>query len=125
MCQLRVEAGAKSLISEDLSLIEKLKAAADLRLEISQRSDKPNLDVDRAKSIISLLPVLAVGNPKVKVSPNQTKPYQPYYDIGRDEVFEIWYKILIKKVWTTYYIKGFFFNREKIIGVYLISIRML
>jgi hypothetical protein len=86
MNRVRAAVGTKSLISEDLSLIEKLKAAASLRLEISQRSDKPNLDVDLAKSIISMLPALAMGNPKVQVSPNQTKPYQPYYDIGRDEV---------------------------------------
>ena len=81
------------------------------------------MELDGAKAMISLLPVIAIGNPKVKISPNQTKPYQPYYNIGRDEVFEIWHKVLIKKAWTNYYIKGFFFNRQEIIGVYLISIR--
>ncbi len=117
--------GSKWLISEDLSLIDKLKQAAILRLEISGRTDKPNLEMDKAKALIAQLPSLAIGNPTIEIAPNLTKPYQPYYDIGRDEVFIIRYNLLIKRVWTAYYIKGFFFNREKIVGVYLISVRKL
>lgn len=112
-------------IPEDLDLIEKLKAAAVMRLEISQRMDKPNLPVDEAIAVISLLPAVAMGNPKIQLSPNQTKPYQPFYDIGRDEVFVIRFKVLIRQAWKNYYIKGFFFNREEIVGVYLISVREL
>lgn len=121
----RQDVRSKSLISEDLSLIEKLKQAALLRLEISGRTDKPNLDMDKAKALIAQLPSLAIGNPSIEIAPNLTRPYQPYYDIGRDEVFIIRYNLLIKKVWTAYYIKGFFFNRKEIIGVYLISVRKL
>ena len=112
-------------ISEDLSVIETLKQAARLRLEISERTDKPNMSVDETKAVIELLPAFGIGNPKVTVTPNLTKPYQPYYAIGRDEVFEIKYKVFIPTQWQTYYIKGFFFNKQEIIGVYLISARVL
>lgn len=113
------------MISEDLSLVEKLKQAAALRLEISGRTDKPNLEVDKVKALIAQMPSIGIGNPTIELAPNLTKPYQPYYDIGRDEVFIIYYKVLIRKAWTTYYIKGFFFNRKSIVGVYLISVRKL
>ena len=113
------------LILEDTSLIDKLKQAAALRLEISVRTDKPNLGMDKAKALIAQIPLVAIGNPSIEIAPNLTKPYQPFYDVGRDEVFIIRYNVLIKRVWTTYYIKGFFFNRKEIIGVYLISVRML
>ena len=113
------------MISENISLIEKLKQAAALRLEISGRTDKPNLGMDKAKALIAQIPSVAIGNPSIEIAPNLTKPYQSFYDVGRDEVFIIRYNVLIKRVWATYYIKGFFFNRKEIIGVYLISVRML
>lgn len=111
-------------IREDWDLCKKIKWSFQKKAVISGRKDKPNLDLDDAWNLIDLMPENDDHHRiDIEFDVNRKKEHQPYFEEGRDQVFKIKFRPLVGTRIRRYYIKGFFFDKEAINGVYLISIR--
>ena len=108
----------KVLNDEKTEFLVKLRLAVASNLAISERKDKPNLPGRMFKNLLGQIPT------GVRVNHERRESRKgPYGSSGEDEVFSFTFNISLLGRTKSYYVKGFFFHKGKIEGVYLQSFR--
>ena len=109
----------KLLEDEKLGFVQKLRYATRCELDIWEaRKDPPNLSGEEFKRLMNHIPAATMPKwaPRESIS-------GPHGKTGDDHVFSFRFTVMFIGVRTTYYVKGYFFDKGKTRGVSLQSFR--
>lgn len=106
------------LAEPGLSFVEKLRFATFLETDLWEDRDPPNLGENELKKLLLHIP----GN--VNVSWGKRESYRGKHGAtGDDEVFSFEFSVKLLGFETTYYVKGYFFDKGSCKGVCFQSFR--
>lgn len=108
----------KILNNEKTELLVKLRLAVASNLVVSERKDKPNLPGRMFRNLLGQIP----SGTQVNQAPRMSRK-GPYGSSGEDIVFSFTFGVSLLGRTKSYYVKGFFFHKGQIEGVYLQSFR--
>lgn len=108
----------RALNDVQTDFFSKLRLASSSNLVVSERTDKSNLSAGVFRKLIGQIP----STTKVNYEQRQSRK-GPFGGTGEDQVFFFVFSVTLLGKSTSYYVKGFFFHRGKIEGVYLQSFR--
>lgn len=100
------------------SVVDRIRAAVKSELVYWERKDKPNLARAEFERILPLIPQVPVSWSK-RESKNGK-----YGATGEDQIFNFEFALSFGRMKHTYYLKGFFFEKENLKGVEIQSFRL-